>query len=174
MDERGLGELYGACYRRLVTRLYPVTGDLTEAEDVVQEAFIRALTWPRRFREVDSPEAWLFRVAVNVARTRLRRRTVLARLLLRTGAPGVVPDPSPDHVALMAALRRLPIGQRYAVALHYLADLPIEQVAGTLGVSVGTVKSRLSRGRAALAGILASDLAPTDPAPSAYIGRDHA
>lgn len=67
-----------------------------------------------------------------------------------TAMPGV----SADHVALIAALRRLPYGQRAAVALHYLADLPVAEVAETLQVSVGTVKSRLSRGRAALAALL--------------------
>ena len=54
----------------------------------------------------------------------------------------------------MAALRRLPLAQREAIALHYLADLPVAEVASSLGVPVGTVKTRLSRGRAALAVLL--------------------
>ncbi|HEY0698035.1 MAG TPA: sigma-70 family RNA polymerase sigma factor, partial [Micromonospora sp.] len=67
----------------------------------------------------------------------------------------VVVDRSPEHLALLAALRDLPEGQRHALALHYLVDLPVDEVAATLGVSAGTVKSRLSRGRRALAALLA-------------------
>ncbi|MEV0396148.1 SigE family RNA polymerase sigma factor [Polymorphospora rubra] len=146
-----VGEVYAGCFRRLVVQLYAVTGDLTEAQEAVQEAFVRALATPGRFARLDNPEAWLRRVAVNVARSRHRRRRVLDGLLRRIGPPPVVADVGPDHVALMAAMRRLPRGQRDALALHYLVDLPIEEVADALGVSVGTVKSRLSRGRRALA-----------------------
>jgi RNA polymerase sigma-70 factor (ECF subfamily) len=166
VDEHELGEVYAGSYRRLVVRLYAVTGDLAEAEEVVQEAFVRVLASPRRLRGVDSPEAWLFRVAVNLTRTRARRRQVLDRLLRRIGEPPVVPDHSADHVALMAALRHLPTGQRYALALHYLLDLPIDEVAQILDVSLGTVKSRLHRGRAALADLYRDDLT--------RVGGDHA
>jgi len=166
VGEHDLGEVYAGSYRRLVVRLYAITTDLAEAEEVVQEAFVRVLASPRRLRDVDSPEAWLFRTAVNLARTRARRRLVLDRVLRRVGEPPVVPDTSDDHVALIAALRGLPAGQRYALALHYLLDLPIEEVAEVLGVSVGTVKSRLHRGRAALAGAFRGDLT--------RVGGDHA
>jgi len=151
-------EVYAVSYRRLVVHLYAVTGDLAEAQEAVQEAFVRALDKPRQFDALDNPEAWLRRVALNVARSRHRRRRVLSRVLAKLGPPALVPDVGPDHVALMTALRRIPEGQRQAIALHYLADLPIEQVAETLDISVGTVKSRLSRGRAALAGLLSDDL----------------
>jgi RNA polymerase sigma-70 factor (ECF subfamily) len=72
----------------------------------------------------------------------------------RIGPPPVLPDHSAEHLSLMAALRQLPDGQRYVLALHYLVDLSVEETAGILGISVGTVKSRLSRGRAALAGLV--------------------
>jgi RNA polymerase sigma-70 factor (ECF subfamily) len=146
-----VAELYAAAFRRLVTSLYAVTGDLTEAEEVVQEAFVRAVALGAKFSGVDNREGWVFRVALNVARTRARRRILLERLLRREDRMPIVPDRSDDHIALMAALRQLPAGQRYAIALHYLVDLPLDQVAAVLNVSVGTVKSRLSRGRAALA-----------------------
>ena len=58
---------------------------------------------------------------------------------------------------LLDALRRLPVEQREALARHYLADLPVADVAARVGVPVGTVKARLSRGRAALARLLAHD-----------------
>jgi RNA polymerase sigma-70 factor (ECF subfamily) len=163
-----LRELYAGSYRRLVLQLYPVTGDLGEAQDVVQEAFVKLLANPGRAAGLANPEAWLRTVAVNLARSRWRRGQVLQRLLRRLEAePAEVPGATPDHVALMAALRSLPAGQRAALALHYLADLPVAEVAATLQVSEGTVKSRLSRGRAALAGLLA------EPAPSFDRSRNH-
>lgn len=159
-DGELISELYAGCFRRLVVQLYAVTGDLAEAQEAVQEAFTRALAAPRRLAGLDNPEAWLRRVAVNVARSRHRRRRLLDTLLRRIGPPPAVVDRSPEHLALLAALRDLPEGQRQALALHYLVDLPVDEVAATLGVSPGTVKSRLSRGRQALAALLA-DAEPT-------------
>ncbi|MCF0093746.1 RNA polymerase sigma factor [Micromonospora sp. MH99] len=150
-----ISEVYAGCYRRLVVQLYAVTGDLNEAQEAVQEAFTRALVSPGRFAGLENPEAWLRRVAVNWARSRYRRRRVLDGLLRRIGPPPAVADHCPEHLALLAALRALPEGQRHALALHYLVDLPVDEVAATLGVSAGTVKSRLSRGRHALAALLA-------------------
>ncbi|MEW2430037.1 sigma-70 family RNA polymerase sigma factor [Micromonospora sp. NPDC047644] len=166
-DSDVISELYGSCFQRLVVQLYAMTGDLNEAQEAVQEAFTRALVKPGRFTRLDNPEAWLRRVAVNVARSRHRRRRVLDGLLRRIGPPPAVADRAPEHLALLAALRGLPQGQRHALALHYLVDLPIDEVAATLGVSPGTVKSRLSRGRKALAALL------TDPeiSESMNIGR---
>jgi RNA polymerase sigma-70 factor, ECF subfamily len=161
-QEAVIHDLYASSYRRLVLQLYPLTGDLGEAQEVVQEAFVRLLAKPRRAAALDNPEAWLRTVAVNLARGRWRRRRVLQRLLPRIdAAPAEVPGATPDHVALMAALRTLPAGQREAIALYHLADLPVTEVAEILQVSEGTVKSRLSRGRAALAGLL--DESITEP-----------
>lgn len=148
-------DLYLASYQRLVLQLYPVTGELGEAQEVVQEAFVKLLASPSQISALANPEAWLRTVALNLARSRRRRGKVMERLLGRVGAGSTdAPDASPDHVALMAALRTLPAGQREAIALHYLADLPITEVAEVLRVSVGTVKSRLARGRTALARLL--------------------
>lgn len=145
-------DLYRASYQRLVLQLYPVTGDLGEAQEVVQEAFVKLVASPKQISMLDNPEAWLRTVAVNHARSRQRRKKVLQRLLRRAdAAPAEVPGATPDHVALIAALRTLPTRQREAIALHYLADMPLTEVAELQQVSVGTVKSRLSRGREALA-----------------------
>lgn len=149
-----VGEVYAGCFRRLVVQLYAVTGDLSDAQDAVQEAFVRALASPRTFAGLDNHEMWLRRVAVNIARSRYRRRRTFEALLHRIARPPVVADTAPDHIALLGALRRLPQAQREALALHYLVDLPVQEVAETLGTSVGTVKSRLSRGRRALALLL--------------------
>ncbi|WP_442930226.1 RNA polymerase sigma factor [Micromonospora sp. LH3U1] len=82
-----ISRLYAGCFRRLVVQLYAVTGDLNEAQEAVQEAFTKALAAPRRLAELENPEAWLRRVAVNEARSRYRRRRVLDRLLRRIGPP---------------------------------------------------------------------------------------
>lgn len=159
-------ELYAGCYRRLVLQLYPVTGDLGEAQEVVQDAFVKLLSSPGRVATLENPEAWLRTVAVNYARSRHRRGGTLRRLLHRIErAPTETPGLTPDHVALMAALRQLPEPQRVAIALHHLADLPVAEVARTLGVSEGTVKSRLARGRAALAPILGEAYLVSEPVP---------
>jgi RNA polymerase sigma factor (sigma-70 family) len=148
-------ELYAGSYRRLVLQLYGVTGDLNEAQDAVQEAFIAALSSPRQFATKDNPGAWIRRVALNHARTRWRRRKNLDRILrlFRTAATSV-PASSPDRVALISAMRSLPESQRVTLALYYLGDLSINEVAETLGLPTGTVKARLSRGRQALAVLL--------------------
>lgn len=146
-----LQQVFEASWRRLVGQLYAVCGDLTEAEEVVAEAFARAAARRRMFESLDNPEAWLRVTAVNVARSRYRRRRFAERLGRTSGSEPRHPDLTEDRLAVVAALARLPQPQREALALHYLADQPIAVVAETLGVPVGTVKARLSRGRAALA-----------------------
>ncbi|RHW28749.1 SigE family RNA polymerase sigma factor [Nocardioides immobilis] len=158
-SEDPIQRCFDASYRRLVGQLYGVCGDLSEAEDVVAEAFAKAVSRRRTFERLDNPEAWLRTVAVNVARSRHRRRVVGERLLGRTAQPDAVhqPDLSDDRMQVVAALRTLPDHQRETLALHYLADLPVAEVAATLGVPEGTVKARLSRGRTALAAALGHD-----------------
>ena len=156
MSEVEIRDLYAASYRRLLGQLIGVTGSLAEAEDVLQEAFVRGLDHPRRLLGADNPEAWLRTVAVNLARSRWRRAQRFLGL-----APRLVQEPadgdSEGHVVLLQALRRLPSNQREVIALHHLADLSVDQVAVTLGLPSGTVKARLSRGRAALATILVEE-----------------
>jgi RNA polymerase sigma-70 factor (ECF subfamily) len=154
--EQALGEIYHACYPRLVTQVYAFTTDLTEAQDVVQEAFARALARPRGLGDVDNPEAWLRTVAVNVVRRRWRRRKLLDAILLRDRpvARTVEPPPGPERADVRDALTRIPAAYRQVLVLHYFADLPVEEIAALLDTPAGTVKSRLSRGRAALATLL--------------------
>jgi RNA polymerase sigma-70 factor (sigma-E family) len=167
--EQALTALYHTSYRRLVTQLYAFTTDLTEAQDVVQEAFARALARSRGLSDVDNPEAWLRTVAINVVRRRWRRRQILDTILLRDRPVRslVAAAPGPERADLRDALAALPRAYREAIVLHYLADLPVDEVADLLDVPVGTIKSRLSRGRTALAARLPgyrSDDEPVDPA----------
>lgn len=150
MAAEDFDELYQAQYGNVVAMAYALTGDLAEAQDLAQEGFCRAWQRWRRIAGYEDPLAWVRRVVANLATTRWRRLTV-ARRYLRRERPEHLPDLSPDHVALVAALRTLPANQRRAVVMHHLADLPVTEVARDLGVADGTVKSWLHRGRAALA-----------------------
>lgn len=156
MSDIDIQELYAASYRRLLGQLIGLTGSVAEAEDVVQEAFVRGLDHPRQLLGADNPEAWLRTVAVNLARSRWRRAQRLVGL-----APRLVEEPRDNttdgSVDLLRALRKLPAGQREVIALHHLADLTVEQVADTLGLPTGTVKARLSRGRTALSTLLVKE-----------------
>jgi RNA polymerase sigma-70 factor (sigma-E family) len=145
-------ELYQASYERLVLTAYAMTNDLGVAEEITQEAFALAYDRQNRVARTDSPEAWLRTVVVNLARRRFRRGATLARILRRQQAePPPPPEPPGEHLDLHAAIRGLGDEHRTVVVLHYLADLPVDEVAAVLGVPAGTVKSRLARARAALA-----------------------
>jgi RNA polymerase sigma factor (sigma-70 family) len=150
--------VYAGQYRRLVVLVSAVCGSVPEAEEAVQEAFVRALGLNGRRAVVDDPAGWLYRVAVNLLRSRWRRALVARRAHDRLAAepePTVSPDADvAQREELHRALRQLPFGQREALVLHYLADLPVETVAQRAGVPVGTVKARLHRGRHALAALL--------------------
>lgn len=156
-DESFVHEVYAGSYDRLVGQLFCVCGDQAMAEDAVQEAFVRALAHLHAFRRTENPEAWLCRVAINVQRSRWRRLKTFAGLRRKVPTQVVEPELSPDHVALVTALQQLPAGQREAIVLHHVADMPVADIAATLGVAVGTVKARLSRGRTAMASLLSED-----------------
>jgi RNA polymerase sigma-70 factor, ECF subfamily len=148
---------YAASYSRLVGQLFVVLGDLNEAEDVVQEAFTRAAArWPR-VRAYEAPEAWVRRVALNQAFTVLRRAKRQLRLLGRLGPPLEAAEMPSDVVDVLAAMRRLPATQREVLVLHYLVEFSLDEVARHLRIPGGTAKSRLARGRRALARALGLD-----------------
>ncbi|MEU0689334.1 SigE family RNA polymerase sigma factor [Streptomyces uncialis] len=141
---------YSATAKRLVATVYATTGDLAEAEDAVQEAFVRAWQrWPKLTREGD-PLPWVRRVALRLAISTWRRTKGRMRAHFRHGPQRDVPELSADRVALMTALRQLTPDQRQVVVLHHLLDLPVEQVARETGASNGAVRTRLSRARKVL------------------------
>jgi RNA polymerase sigma-70 factor (ECF subfamily) len=147
---KDFSEFYAAHFHSLTVQLYAHTGDLADAQDVVQEAFCRALLRWAQVANYDDPVAWVRRVAWNLATSRWRRvRTAMA--FARRQREETVAGPTPDRVALMGALAELPEQQRRAVVLHYLADLSIPAIAAELGAAEGTVKSWLHRARTALA-----------------------
>ena len=144
-------EFYTGAVGRLLGQLFLVTGDLHEAEEVVQEAFARASVRWSWLRDYNAPEAWVRRVAMNLAADRARKLRRQARAIPRMGPPPEVSEVSVETLALVEALGTLPVRQRQAIVLHHLVGLPVEEVAQTLRMPAGTVKSLLSRGRRALA-----------------------
>lgn len=150
---------YAATFASLCAQLCVHTGDLTEAQDVVQEAFTRALPRWSRLSQYDDPAAWVRKVAWNLATSRWRRVRAFGDFASRH-RESHAPPPSADRVALQAALARLPSRQRQAVILHYLADASIAEIAQLANAKENTVKTWLHRGRAALAGLLSEEVTP--------------
>ena len=149
-----LHELYDASYGRLVIQLFALCGDLADAEDAVQEAFVKAIGKGGAFDRVQNPEAWLRTVALNYQRNSWRHAKVVRRFVASVPGRQMAPELGPDHVAVVRALAELDPDQRQVVVLRYLADLGIAEIANELGVPEGTVKSRLARGRGRLAPLL--------------------
>ncbi len=152
--ERDFTAFYDATWARTVACAYALTGELPAAEDLAQEAYSRA--WPRwrSLQGYDDPGAWVRQVATRLAVSRWRRARTAADFLRRSREVETTPAPSETTVALVAALRRLPEAQRRALVLHHLAELSVTEVARIERCPEGTVKARLSRGRAALAELL--------------------
>lgn len=159
--EDELDALYAASYRRLVVQMYAICGDLADAEDAVQEAFITAIRKRRTLRAVQNPEAWIRTVALHRLHSGWRHAAVVRRHQVADRGPEPTLELSPEHVALVTALRQLDPDQREVVVLHHLADLSVAEIAAVLGVPVGTVKSRLGRGRARLCDLLSEREEPS-------------
>jgi RNA polymerase sigma-70 factor (ECF subfamily) len=137
-------------YERVVRVVAAVCGDRERAEDAVQECLVNV--WSRR-RKVDDLARWVTVAAVNRARSRWRTRSAEQRAferlaLLRWSGPSE--EPAPLEARVVRALQSLPAQQRKVVALHYLMDLSVAEVASYLGLTDGTVKTHLYRGRVAL------------------------
>ena len=161
MDREDFTSFYAASFQRLVGQLYAMTGDQAEAQDAVQEAFVRA--WARRGKidQDQAPEAWVRVTAWRIAASRWRRARVGARLMVLNARPESTEGPDPGRVAFVDALRKVPAEQRRALVLYHLCDLTVDQIAAETGVPTGTVKARLARGRTALRPYLRETAAPT-------------
>jgi RNA polymerase sigma-70 factor (ECF subfamily) len=147
-------EFYEASYGRMVALVAALVGDRSQAEDIAQEAFSRALTRWKRVARYDLPEAWVRKVALRLTidATRRTRRARVASALLAAGQRGLAqhghdPDDPLQATALSVALMRLPLPQRQVLVLYYLADLPVDDIARDCGISVGTVRTRLAAAR---------------------------
>lgn len=145
---------YNASNRRVLHQMYAMTGNLADAQECTQEAFARAWQRWKTVSQADSPEAWVRTVAWRIVASRWRKAKNAVTAMARHGAPDNTAPPSPDHVALVTALREIPEAQRRAIVLHHLVGMTIEEISHEIGAPTGTIKARLSRGRAALAELL--------------------
>lgn len=144
-------------YTAVVALIYGLSGGRWMAEDLAQEAFLRAHRDWDRVKEMESPRGWVRRVAVNLAVSRLRRlraeATALARLgPIRTQTEG----PSPEANAFWMEVRRLPKRQAQAIALRYVGDMTVREIAEIMKVAEGTAKALLHQGRERLTRQLAA------------------
>jgi RNA polymerase sigma-70 factor (ECF subfamily) len=149
-----LDQLYDASYRRLVVQVFAICGDMEDAEDAVQEAFVMAIRRRRQLAAVTNPEAWLRTVALNRLRSGWRHAAVVRKYRAQVPGAQVPVEVGPDHVAIVTALAELDVGLRRVVVLHHLGDLGTAEIAAELGIPEGTVKSRLARARSQLADLL--------------------
>lgn len=148
-------EFCAAQYKRLLRLAYGLTGSAGVAEDLAQETMLRVCKHWKRVALLDHPDAWARRVLVNLAMSRGRRLTSEAKGLLRLrGDRHNVAPPSVEGVAVVDAIRKLPRRQAQAIALHYLDDMPLQDIAVVLECPENTVKTLVRRGRQALATML--------------------
>lgn len=147
-------QLYTMEYRRLVRLSVLLVGDVESAEEVVQDSFVAMHGRWGSLKEPDKGLAYLRQAVVNRSRSVLRHRGVRARYVPSTlrAVPGADEDAlvSDRRSAVLGALRGLPDRQREVLALRYYLDLSEADIARTLGISRGAVKSHASRGVTAL------------------------
>jgi RNA polymerase sigma-70 factor (ECF subfamily) len=140
-------ELYEQEYPAVYRTVRAMVLDGSAAEDLTQEAFIRAYRARDRYRPTAPPGAWVHRIAVNVAISHLRReklaRIITPRLLLGPDSGGY--ERAEARTVLETALARLSPKVRAAVVLHYYHGYTREEVAAALGIPPGTVASRIAK-----------------------------
>lgn len=166
---RGDPDAFAHLVSRHRDRLWAVAvrtlGDHEDAADALQDALISALRNAAGFRGDAAVTTWLHRIVVNACLDRIRRRKTRPTVPLGThdvAAPSDATGQVDTRLAVRAALASLPAEQREALILVDLEDLAVADAAHLLGVPIGTVKSRCSRGRTALAQLLAGTLHGTD------------
>jgi RNA polymerase sigma-70 factor (sigma-E family) len=156
--DRVVTDIYHSEYKSLLRLAVLLVHDVHTAEEVVQDAFEAMHTAWRRLRDSEKALSYLRQAVVNKSRSVLRHRNVIDK-----NAPKPAPDePSAEHGAMaliertevIAALRTLPDRQREAIVLRYYADLSEVDIAATMGISRGAVKSHTARGMSALRSIL--------------------
>ena len=135
-------DFYAAEYDRVFDSAFAFSGDRDAATDATQEAFARAFARWRRLSRKEWAGGWVTTTALNVLRRRLRDA---ARSI--TPANDRASYDMHGRVDLLRALRSLPVRQREAAVLFYIADLPLHAVADAMGISDGAVKSHLARAR---------------------------
>lgn len=140
-------DFFDAEYRRLSRALFLITGSVTEAEDLAQDALVRVFERWERVRAMASPTGYLYRTAMNLHRSRLRHFAMAARRLITSGTSS---DPSAEVEGkdeIDRLLRSLPAGQRAALVLVEWLGLDAAEAAAVLGIEPVSVRVRLWRAR---------------------------
>ena len=146
-------EFYMKDYRAVVGLAYALSGSRSTAEDLAQEAFLAAHRAWDRVSAYENPGAWVRRVVANLSVSAFRRRLAEAKAVARIGLDERHrrPELPSEDAEFWEAVRSLPRRQSQVVALHYLEDLPVAEVAAVLDMAPGTVKKHLFDGRRSLA-----------------------
>jgi RNA polymerase sigma-70 factor (ECF subfamily) len=150
-DAADFDEIFRDHYERLVRSLAVACGDREAAADAVQDGFTRAYTRWRRIARYEDPVGWIRHVALNRLRDHFRRAERGRAAVDRLGGQTATTTPGPDAPDdLLDRLATLPRQQRVAVALYYVDELSVREIADAMGLSEGAVKYHLHAGRASL------------------------
>jgi RNA polymerase sigma factor (sigma-70 family) len=149
--DAGFTAFFRAEYPGVVRTLYLVVHDREQARDIAQDAFVQLYARWRRISHYDRPEAWVRRIGIRMAVRANQRERVRPRLERQLDFATL---PKPVDVDVVRAIGQLPASQRAAVALFYLEDRPVSEVAEVLGCSETTAKVHLYRARKRLAELL--------------------
>ena len=149
--------LFDAHYERLVRALTVVAGNRDIAADAVQDAFVKAHLHWNKISRYDDPSGWVRRVAINRLRDEHRRTRRKRRALQRLRSQPATPNDVPDIDEFTRLLAALPRQQRLTTALYYVDNLTVAEIASTLDISDGTVKSHLHDARRRLRPILENE-----------------
>lgn len=165
-DEAAFADVTVAVYGHLQQVAYRVLRDPQLAEDATQQALVRMWRKLPRLRDPSKFEAWAYRFVINACADEARRR--------RRSLPPTVTSVEPfmrdemarivDHDLLERAFQQLSVDHRAVIVLHHYLDLTVEATAETLGISVGTAKSRLNRAMTKLRAAMHADLPGADRA----------
>lgn len=145
--------LYGD---RIMRAVYLIVDDYHLAEEITQEVFVKAYHSQRNFRGEASPYTWLYRIAINLSRDYLNRKSKIKvlPLLAEEQHPDTLAESLEDKIARLTTGKRikecidkLPLIYREVIILHYFEDMKLSDMAQVLKQSEGTIKSKLSRGR---------------------------
>jgi RNA polymerase sigma-70 factor, ECF subfamily len=166
MPKRDFEEIIARYDKRLFNVMYGMTGDYDRALDLTEETFIRAMRAYPQFRGESDPFTWLYRIGVNVLKKQHRKDARRAELW----STHLESDPPPEHdattphdqavkseraAAVRQAIAALPQSFRETITLRYIDEMSYEEIAAACGCSIGTIKSRIARGKAMLADSLA-------------------
>ena len=161
LDDVTIREFLIASYPRIVAAIALTTGSREVAEDAVQEALARAWERSAHGDTIESLPAWVTKVAINLSRSRFRRMRIESRAvddLAKRDRTAHSDDAPEDRVAIEGAIRALPVRQREVTVLRYYLGMSVSELAVTLGVSEGTVKTSLHRARGSLAAQLGESI----------------